>query len=356
MNRIIITGGAGFIGSNLVRQLQRDYPAAQLMVIDDFRTGTFANLVSEPNEPTGGDEPSEGFSYRGELLARSLSDLDVFQEIEDFDADVVFHLASITDTTVTDQVKMLADNVEPFEAMLAAAVERGVKLVWASSAATYGTRANGATQQRRPFRLDDAGQPANAYGFSKWIMENLHRRTLVEHPEAHVVGLRYFNVFGPGEQNKAHMASMIYRLALQMLDGKRPRIFHDGEQARDHVYVRDVVDGTIAGAADKARSGVYNLGTGRATTFNQIIAALNKALGTNLAADYFDNPYAFYQDYTCADLAQTKKGLHWSPQFDASEAIGAYAKRLAAQHARSKGAAAKPTPPPDSPPPDPPER
>ena len=102
---------------------------------------------------------------------------------------------------------MITDNVEPFEALLEVAIATGCRLVWASSAATYGTGANGATAARRPFELRDAGRPANVYGFSKWLMENVHRRALRDHPDLHIVGLRYFNVFGPGEAHKDHMAA-----------------------------------------------------------------------------------------------------------------------------------------------------
>ncbi len=319
MNRIIITGGAGFVGSHLVQRIQTENPNAHIVVIDDFRTGTFANLAHDRD----GD-----FRFGGELIARSLNDLALDELIEHYEPDVVFHEASITDTTVTDQAKMMIDNVEPFEALLEAVVQSDTKLVWASSAATYGIHANGATAARRPFVLGDAGCPANVYGFSKWVMENAHRRMLAKHPDAHIVGLRYFNVFGPGEQNKDHMASMVFRLAQQMLNGQRPRVFVDGEQARDQVYVLDVVDATLAAASNDAKSGIYNVGSGSATTFNQIIGALNEALGTDHKPDYFENPYKFYQDYTCADLTQTRIGLRWQPSFDVQQAIIQYARWL----------------------------
>jgi ADP-L-glycero-D-manno-heptose 6-epimerase len=228
---------------------------------------------------------------------------------------------------------MIEENVEPFQSLVAIAVQRGARLVWASSAATYGCHAGGAVDARRPFRLEDAGHPANAYGFSKWVMENVHRRALAEHPEAQLVGLRYFNVFGPGEWNKAHMASMIYQLAVQMLAGRPPRIFHDGEQARDHIYVRDVVEATVAAAAG-ARSGIYNVGTGTATTFNRLVAVLNEALGTHFEPEYFDNPYPFYQDYTCADLTETLAALDWSPRTPTESAIGEYGRLLRAKEGR----------------------
>jgi ADP-L-glycero-D-manno-heptose 6-epimerase len=165
-------------------------------------------------------------------------------------------------------------------------------------------------------------------------MEKLHHQALMQWPEARLVGLRYFNVFGPGEQNKGKMASMIWQLAQQMLDGKRPRIFHDGQQARDQVYVQDVVDATIAGAGPHARSGIYNVGSGKTTSFNQIIAALNEALGARLEPDYMPNPYAFYQDYTCADLSQTLAGLQWRPAHEPALAIVQYARWIAGQRGR----------------------
>ncbi len=317
---VLITGGAGFVGANLVQHLQTAWPEAQLVVVDDFRSGSFANLALEGEQ---------SFSFNGRLIARSLNDLDLEGLIEEFEPEVVFHEASITDTRVTDQAQMIADNVEPFEALLELALERKFKFVWASSAATYGQRANGATSARRPFRLEDAGRPANVYGFSKWLMENLHREAQRTRPEAHLVGLRYFNVFGPGEAHKGAMASMVYQLAQQILAGQRPRIFHDGNQAHDQVYVRDVVECTVAAAADNAVSGIYNLGSGQTTSFNQIVASLNEALQTNFEPEYFENPYDFYQDFTCADLSQTKAGLHWSPRYTAHEGILEYARMLA---------------------------
>ena len=319
--RYLITGGAGFVGSNLVRTLQEQEPDAALLVVDDFRLGTFANLSREG---------VDGWSYRGEAIAGALHELDLTSLIDDFKPDVIFHEASITDTTVMDEAVMIRDNVEPFDELVELAVQRNLKLVWASSAATYGTAANGALAEKRPFRLEDAGAPANVYGFSKWVMENIQRRTLAQHPDAHLVGLRYFNVFGPGEQNKGKMASMIYQLAQQMLDGKRPRIFSPGDQARDQIYVKDVVGCTLAGAKPGAKPGVYNCGTGEATSFNQIVAALNQALGTDREPDYFENPYAFYQDYTCADISQTTAGLSWKPAYTTHDAIVEYAELLKA--------------------------
>ena len=327
MQRIIVTGGAGFVGANLVRQLQGDHPDARILVIDDMRTGVFANLTD--------DRPGFDAPFRGTMIARPLEKIDLRQLVRDFKPDVIFHEAAITDTTMTDQATMMVGNVEPFEALIDAARDNGSKLVWASSAATYGIEANGAAAARRPFMLEDAGRPANVYGFSKWVMENLHRQACADDPDLHIVGLRYFNVYGPGETHKNHMASMVHQLALQMLAGKRPRIFFDGTQARDQVYVKDVVSATIAAAAPRqdprAGQGIYNVGSGTGTTFNEIVTALNHALGTLLEPEYFENPYSFYQDYTRADLARTTADLDWAPRYDANTGIEEYAQWLKRQ-------------------------
>jgi ADP-L-glycero-D-manno-heptose 6-epimerase len=235
---------------------------------------------------------------------------------------------------------MLRENVGGFRELLGACTRRRTPLVYASSAATYGTPPQ--TGTREPFPEGAAGRPSNIYGFSKWLMECEHRR-FVERlardrgAPAHIVGLRYFNVFGPGESRKGPMASMVYQLAQQMLRSEPPRVFEDGSQARDQVYVDDVVDCTLAaaglGAKKDVRPGVYNLGSGVATTFNEIIAAVRPAVGrTAGATEYFPMPAAvraFYQDYTCADMTETERGLGWKPKWKPTEAIAEYGAHLA---------------------------
>ena len=157
--------------------------------------------------------------------------------------------------------------------------------------------------------------------------------------EPRIVGLRYFNVFGPGEASKGGMASMAYQLAKRMLAGDRPRLFTGGEQARDQVSVHDVVGCTLAaaglGATDRPRPGVYNLGSGRATTFNEVAEAVRDGLGLDaeaFAIEYFEMPAkvrAFYQDFTLADMTAAAEGLGWTPKHDPTEAIRTYASELA---------------------------
>ncbi|MCB9838105.1 MAG: NAD-dependent epimerase/dehydratase family protein [Phycisphaeraceae bacterium] len=334
--RYIITGGGGFIGSNLVATLLSRRPDAALLVVDDFRSGSAINIV-EACERRG--VPPFG----GDLIAEPTGDLDWDDILEAVKPDAVFHLAAITDTTVLDERRMLLDNVEGFRGLLHACVEASCPLVYASSAATYGSPAEGF--DRLPFPESAAGKPNNVYGFSKWMMETLHRRLSAEvsKPGAkapRIVGLRYFNVYGPGEARKGKMASMPYQLAQQILAGKRPRLFTGGEQARDQVHVDDVVAMTLAGANADATPGVYNCGSGRATTFNEIADAVRRGMGvdeTRFATEYFEMPPAvreFYQEFTCADLAQAKAGLDWAPQRDPITAIASYAAFLAGSNSR----------------------
>jgi ADP-L-glycero-D-manno-heptose 6-epimerase len=331
----IVTGGAGFIGSNLVAELMARQPGAGIVVVDDFRSGSFTNLVDACRRRGVGP-------FTGEVIPQSVSDVDFGALIESAEPAAVFHIAAITDTTLADERWMIAGNAgDTWAALLQECVQADLPLVYASSAATYGALAQAAP--RAPFAEDAAGSPANVYGFSKWLMECEHRRLdqarrEAGEPRAWVVGLRYFNVFGPGEARKGHMASMIHQLTQQLLAGKRPRLFTGGEQARDHVYVDDVVDCTLAaaGLGDRPRvePGVYNLGSGRATTFNELADAVRSALGLSAEdrpTKYFDMPddiRRFYQAYTCADLTRVTAALGWAPRHDPLEAMGRYARWL----------------------------
>ncbi len=346
----IVTGGAGFIGANIVGALLDRRPRPRVVVVDSFRTGTFANLVEACDRRGAG-------GFDGELISESAGEVDWDSLIERVRPAAVIHQAAITDTTLADEREMLRENAEGFRPLLHACVRAGVPLTYASSAATYGrgpqpqaTAVGDPTPpqagDRVPFPLEAAGRPSNVYGFSKWLMEVEHRRLGAEHAargeaEPRVVGLRYFNVFGPGEGSKGKMASMVYQLARQMLAGNRPRVFADGSQARDQVYVDDVVECTLSAAGASTgsalrppRPGVYNVGSGVATTFNDVIAALRSALSIperERPTEYFEMPAsirAFYQDYTCADLSANESGLGWRPRWKPTDAIRDYAAWL----------------------------
>jgi ADP-L-glycero-D-manno-heptose 6-epimerase len=300
----VITGGAGFIGSNLTLALQERFPDARLTVIDDFRSGDFKNLAG----------------YRGDFLAENLANLDWREKFGDENLDAIFHLASITDTTLHDQFVQVHDNVESFRRLLNFVRRTQTRVIYASSAATYGPATEASVES-------NGAAPANVYAFSKVIMDNIARRAAAESPNWIIVGLRYFNVYGPREAHKGVPASMVYHLSRQMKAGQRPRIFKHGEQKRDFVYVKDVVEGSIR-ALDAQTSGIYNLGIGQARSFNELVDVLNKCLGTNLQPDYIDNPHAHYQNFTQADLANVRNALGYQPRFPLEEGVRDYMQWL----------------------------
>ena len=305
MRKILVTGGAGFIGSNLTLKLQERHPDAHIVVVDDFRSGSFLNLRG----------------FRGDFVTADVSRLDWEKQFKDSSFDAIFHEASITDTTVHDQFLQSHDNIEGFRRLLEFAAPSQTPVVYASSAATYGIAGDGAMPETQP------PAPANVYAFSKVQLDNLARYYSRRNPGWKIVGLRYFNVYGPRETHKQAAASMIYQLYLQMKAGRKPRVFKFGEQKRDFVYVKDVVAMTIA-ALGSPTSAIYNCGSGVASSFNDVIAALNKALGTNLEPEYFDNPYSFYQPHTEADMTLAKRDLKHAPAFTPEQGILDYVSIL----------------------------
>jgi ADP-L-glycero-D-manno-heptose 6-epimerase len=300
----LVTGGAGFIGSNLVLALQERMPEVRLTVIDDFRSGDFKNLAG----------------YTGDLVAQNLATLDWQQQFGDEKFDAIFHLASITDTTLHDQFVQVHDNVESFRRLLNFAEQNRTRVIYASSAATYGAASTASTEA-------NGAAPANVYAFSKAIMDNLASRAARDSKDWIIIGLRYFNVYGPREAHKGVPASMVYHLSRQMKSGQRPRIFKHGDQKRDFVYVKDIVEGSIR-ALEAKQSGIYNLGSGHARSFNELIDVLNRSLGTDFKPDFIENPHAHYQNFTQADLTQVRGALGYQPQFSLETGVADYMRWL----------------------------
>ena len=279
--KALVTGGAGFIGSNLAVELQKQ--GFDVIVLDNFSVGNFNNLLD----------------FNGNVVVGDITDLSILNKCKD--VNIIYHLASITDTTVTDDKNMLAQNVEGFRNVLNFAVKKRIKVVFASSAGTYGN------SKKIPYKEGWNYTPLNAYSYSKLTMEKIAKVYSDEH-SIPIHGVRYFNVYGPREYYKGKAASMIYQLYLQIKSGKKPRIFKFGEQERDQIYVEDAVQGTIlAGTCDIEGSEVFNIGSGQSVSFNKIIDLLQQNLHTNFQTEYFDNNYTFYQNHTVADISKAKK-------------------------------------------------
>ena len=294
--KCLVTGGAGFIGSNLALELEKQ--GHEVIIVDNFLTGKKENISG----------------FKGKLINADVSKEFMFNE----KVDVIFHEAAITDPRFKDDNETIRANVEGFKLMIDLAKKNSAKLVYASTANLYG---NGPT----PMKEDQEKELITAYGRSKLMMDEIAEKHF---DTMHIVGLRYFNVFGPCEALKGRPASMIYHLSKQMKAGKRPRLFKFGEQKRDHIYVKDAVDATIM--ALDAKSGVYNVGTGIATDFNQLVNVLNDVLGTKLEPEYFDMPYdpKTYQANTQADTTKAEKFLGFRAKWKLREAIKDYMGEL----------------------------
>ncbi len=306
--RVLVTGGAGFIGSNIALAIQERYPRAKVYILDDFSSGHFKNLIG----------------FRGEVITGDIKDRDLWEFLlRNFSFDVIFHEAAITDTTIRDQRLMMETNADSLRYVLNAALEWNAKVIYASSAGVYGNT-------EPPMREDRGLEPENVYGFSKLMMDHIAMDYMERYPELKVVGLRYFNVYGPRESFKGKAASMIYQLAVKMIHGQRPRIFKWGEQKRDFVYIKDVVKANLL-ALEKDVRGVFNVGTGTPRSFNEIIDILNRELGSELQTEYFDCPYEFYQEFTQADISRAREELGYEPEYTLEEGIREYLSYIKVQ-------------------------
>ena len=163
-------------------------------------------------------------------------------------------------------------------------------------------------------------------------MDKMSHNFSLKHPKAKIVGLRFFNVFGPREYFKENTSSMVIQLGHQILDGKAPRLFENSHQiSRDFIYIDDVIQANIKACASK-KNGTYNIGTGVARNFQEIVNILQKELDTNLVIEYFPNRYIGYQEHTQADISSTQKNLEFEPIFSLEMGIQAYIPEIVSLH------------------------
>jgi len=307
--KILVTGGAGFIGSNLSHSLVEK--GFEITALDDFSKGIIENIKN----------------LRIELIKGKIEDAGLINSLKGKGFKFIHHQAALTDTTIDDIKEMMRVNVDGFKNILNLARKEKANLIYASSAGVYG---NGPIPMRESQKLS----PLNAYALSKVKIEKLATSLAKENKDIRVIGLRYFNVYGPKEAHKKKSASMIWQLACQMnpircslsngvKKGKSPRIFKYGEQERDFIYLKDVIEATIR-AMEVKESGIVNVGTGEKTSFNRIIEILNRVLKTNFKPQYFDNPYKFYQNYTQADINLAKTFLGYKANWNIDEEIKDY--------------------------------
>ncbi|MCX6076334.1 MAG: ADP-glyceromanno-heptose 6-epimerase [Campylobacterales bacterium] len=314
---ILITGGAGFIGSNLAFYFQNSHPEAKVVVLDSFRSG---ETLSNGNLKSFGHYKNL-LGLKGEVISGDINDKDLLLDLEvNYKFDYIFHEAAISDTTALEQDLMIKTNVNAYKDLLNLAVAHNANMIYASSAATYG---NAPSPQKVGCEA-----PANVYGFSKLSMDYLSREYMKK-SNISIVGLRYFNVYGAGEFFKNTTASMILQFGHQLLHGRNPRLFeHSDKILRDFIYIEDIVQANVKAMKPK-ESGIYNVGTGKARSFQDIVDILQSELGTSLTCEYIPNPFiGSYQFHTEADIESTKEALGYAPAYEMEDGIKAYVSEI----------------------------
>lgn len=319
---IIVTGGAGFIGSALVWGLNKR-GRSDILIVDstdhDEQEHNLADLQYE--------EMISGEEFRQKLAAG------------DFDSrgvEAIFHMGAISATTEKSWEKLLDINVEFTKEIIRWCNDNTVRCVYASSAATYGNGEQGYSDDHKQF---NNFTPLNLYGKSKLLVDIWARDAGYLD---NVVGLRFFNVFGPNEWHKGSMQSVMAKLYPDIVAGQPMRLFKsykegiaDGEQKRDFVYVKDVVSATLFFLDNPEQNGVFNVGSGRACSWNEVAKAMFLAIQKEPKIEYVDMPEdvkAHYQYFTEADIKKLRSAGFTTPMTTLEEAIKDYVVNYLASH------------------------
>ncbi|UVO08235.1 ADP-glyceromanno-heptose 6-epimerase [Pectobacterium polonicum] len=301
---IIVTGGAGFIGSNIVKSLN-DIGYRDILVVDNLKDGTkFANLV---------DLDIADYVDKEDFIASIVAGDDLG------DIDAVFHEGACSSTTEWDGKYMMDNNYQYSKDVLHYCLDRSIPFLYASSAATYGGRNDNFIEERQ------YEQPLNVYGYSKFLFDQYVREILPE-AESQICGFRYFNVYGPHEGHKGSMASVAFHLNNQINQGENPKLFSGSENfQRDFIYVGDVAAVNLW-FWQNGVSGIFNCGTGRAESF-QAVADATLAFHQKGSVEYIEFPEKLkgrYQAYTQADLTNLRAAGYDKPFKTVAEGVAEY--------------------------------
>jgi ADP-L-glycero-D-manno-heptose 6-epimerase len=316
--RILVTGGAGFIGSALVWALNAR--GAEDILVADFlgQDDKFKNLV-----------PLRFADY---IEADTLLEALAGDHASVRDIRWVFHLGACSSTTERDAGYLIRNNFEYTKHLARWALGRGARFVYASSAATYGDGAQGMDDRDERLRRL---RPLNMYGYSKHLFDLYAQR---EGWLKHLVGLKYFNVFGPNEDHKGDMRSVVHKTFAQIRDTGRARLFKsyradypDGGQKRDFLYVKDAVAMTLHLAENSAAAGLFNIGSGAAHTWLELVDPIFAALGKPRAIEFIEMPEVLrekYQYFTQADIGKLRAAGYAAPPTPLTEAVTDYVRNF----------------------------
>lgn len=307
---IIVTGGAGFIGSNIVKMLN-NRGKKDILVVDDLTDGTkFVNLA---------DCDFVDYQDKDDFI------LDIINgEFDEDDIECVFHQGACSDTTEWNGKYMMDNNFEYSKQLLHYCLECQIPFLYASSASVYGKGT--VFKEERQFE-----KPLNMYGFSKFQFDQ-YVRDIFPYAKSQIVGFRYFNVYGPREQHKGKMASVAFHHNTQIKDTGVVKLFDAyegyaaGEQKRDFVYVEDVANVNLWFMDHPDRSGIFNLGTGRSQAFNDIAKSVIAWHGKG-KLEYIpfpENLKGRYQSFTQADISKLREAGYTAPFKTVEQGVKAY--------------------------------
>ncbi len=312
--KIILTGGAGFIGSCMLEKLNR-MGIEDVLLVDDVKTSVkWKNLVGK--KFSSYIQKDEFFENMEEILKAE----------KEFS---VIHLGACSSTVEEDFDYLWKNNVEFTKKLAYNTVKRGFKFIYASSAATYGDGKQGFSDSCDLNLL----KPLNRYGYSKHLFD-LHAKKEGYFDESRVYGLKFFNVYGPNEYHKDNMASMVFHGFNQIMETGKIKLFKsndenilDGEQKRDFVYVEDVCEVIAFFLENKIKGGIYNVGSGVAKSFNDLARAIFAATRKEVNIEYIDMPSRLqkqYQSYTVADVSSLKKAGYTRPFTSLEDGVKKY--------------------------------
>ena len=319
---IIVTGGAGLIGSAVIHALNQ-LGREDILVVDHLgRTGKWRNLAPLRFMDYLEKDDFEAILDSGNLQRLPLGTSSALE--------AVFHLGACSATTELDATYLIRNNFQYTRKLALLALERNARFVYASSAATYGDGVNGFRDDHEQLPLL---RPMNMYGYSKQLFDLWALRHGVLDK---IVGLKYFNVFGPNEHHKGDMRSLVLKAYEQILATGQLKLFKshrpdytDGEQVRDFIYVKDAAAATIHFLDNRRANGIFNIGGGTTVSWNRLAAAVFSAMDRPINIQYIDMPEAIrntYQYHTCAETAKVHAAGFTQPIAPVEEAVADYVR------------------------------
>lgn len=313
---IIVTGGAGFIGSAIVWRLNKE-GITNIIVVDEIDSVKWKNLVGLK---------FLDYIEKDDFLEKIKNNL-----YKNFDIDTIFHMGACSSTTHPDARYYIKNNFEYTKILCEFAVKKNVRFIYASSAATYGDGNLGFSDDENKLEIL---KPLNMYGYSKHLFDLWAKNKGLLNK---IVGLKYFNVYGPNEYHKTDMRSFVVKAFEQIKSSGKVRLFKsylpeykDGEQLRDFIYIKDAVEMTFYFYENKKLSGIYNVGTGQPHSFNQLVYAVFESLNLKPQIEYIDMPENIknqYQYYTKAEMNKLFSKGYNKPITDFNSAIDEYVKK-----------------------------